>query len=131
MASHFVSDIHRAKLAALELDIVPTGEPRSFSVTLLGESLANHSIRLANESGWGMGRRSAAEGVVVFPPLPWQGLYIVSTHHTVDVKGERQRVLADGGTEEIKHDRRGFVTALTFKQSTGLETFPPLPVSTP
>ncbi|BEH15549.1 hypothetical protein [Marinobacter shengliensis] len=131
MASRFVADARVTAPTQLELDIVPTGEPGAFKVVLLGAPLANHTVRLANESGWGMDRRTDAEGVVAFPPLPWKGIYIVSTHHTVDMKGERDCVLADGTSEKIEHDRRGFGTTLTFKQVQGLDALPPLPVSPP
>ncbi|MCC5810780.1 MAG: hypothetical protein JJU06_10440 [Ectothiorhodospiraceae bacterium] len=42
----------------------------------------------------------------------------------------RGALLADGGTETIRHDCRGFVTTLTFHKEDGREPLPPLPKST-
>lgn len=131
MASRFISDHLSVVPMQLELDITPTGHQGSFRVTLLGEPLANQDIRLATEYGWGMNRRTDEQGVVSFPSLPWEGLYIISTHHTIDAKGERERTLADGSTEQISHDRRGFQTTLTFIQEQGLPALESLPLSPP
>jgi len=131
MASRFVADHLTAVPIQLELDILPTGNHGTFQISLMGEPLAHQDVRLASEYGWGMNRSTDEQGIVSFPSLPWEGLYIISTHHTIDAKGERERTLADGNTEQISHDRRGFLTTLTFIQEQGLPALPPLPVSPP
>jgi len=98
----------------LELDIIPTGDPGAFRVVFEGEALTNAKVRLTHQLGWSMHRVSDQDGIVRFPALPWEGLYMVYAKHLVERKGSRERTLTDGSTEIIEHDQRGFITTLTF-----------------
>lgn len=132
MASRYAPNGGEAAEPRLDFDIVPTGEPGAFRVTLHGEPVdSGHTVRLSTEYGWIMDRQTGENGVVTFPSLPWQGVYAVASRHNVAEAGERERTLADGGTETIRHDRRGFVTTLTFRRTEGREPLPALPKSAP
>ncbi len=131
MASRFAPDLGAVD-PVLEFDVTPTGETGAFRVTLHGEPVGHrHAVRLSHEGGWSMERRTDEQGIVRFPGLPWQGLYMVSARHTVAESGRRERTLEDGGTETIEHSHRGFATNLTFIRSQGLDPLPRLPASGP
>jgi len=115
----------------LELDIIPTGKPGEFRIVFEGAPLANSMVRLTNESGWSMQRRSDAEGIAQFHAMPWKGLYMVYVRHTVERDGSRERVLENGEKETIQHDQRGFITTLSFLADQGLEPLPGPPPSQP
>ncbi|SEO83671.1 hypothetical protein [Aquisalimonas asiatica] len=132
MATRYAPQNDEPAEPRLDFDIVPTGEPGAFRVTLHGDPVdSGHTVRLSTEYGWTMDRRTEDDGVVTFPSLPWQGVYAVASRHNVAEAGTRERILADGGTETIDHDRRGFVTTLTFRKTEGREPLPPLPKSAP
>jgi len=54
-----------------------------------GEALIDAKIRLTHQSGWSMQRVSDQDGIVRFPALPWEGLYMVYAKHRVERKGSR------------------------------------------
>lgn len=131
LAARYAADPLEKADKRLEFDLVPTGKLGEFQVTLHGEPVTNHTVRLATEFGWRMERNTNHEGLVSFPALPWQGLYVVAANHTVDEEGKGERALADGSTEAINYHRRGFITTLTFDLKEGLPKVPRLPKSPP
>ncbi|MCC5858093.1 MAG: hypothetical protein JJT90_08055 [Ectothiorhodospiraceae bacterium] len=131
MTSRFAPNLDTVE-PVLEFDVTPTGETGAFLVTLYGNPVGpRHAVRLSHEGGWSMERRTDEHGIVRFPGLPWQGLYMVSARHTVAEPGRRERTLEDGSTETIEHSHRGFATNLTFIRSQGLDPLPRLPASGP
>jgi hypothetical protein len=105
----------------LTLDVVPTGKPGSFKVVYDGKPLPKAKLELKAESGWARELRTDEEGTFT-AALPWRGAYAIEIEH-LDAKG--------GGEGAGAHERKRFVTTLSFRVTEGLEGPPAPPLVVP
>ena len=90
-----VDGIAPAATPVLTLDIVPTGRPQEFAVTLRGTPLADANVRLLAPGGWIREQRSDTQGTVRFP-FPWPGLYVLHAVHLEPAVGTFNAVAFEG-----------------------------------
>jgi hypothetical protein len=76
-----------------------------------GKPLPKAKVELIAESGWKRESKTDEEGAFTVA-LPWRGAYVIEVEH-VDAR--------PGGEGADAHDRKRFVTALSFKVAQGRE----------
>ena len=118
LAARWVPDLAE-RAPVLMLDIVPTGTPGAFKVVYDGKPLPKAKLELIAESGWKRELKTDEQGAFTVA-LPWRGAYVIEIEH-VEAK--------PGGEGADAHDRKRFVTALSFKVAQGMEG-PPAPALT-
>lgn len=110
-----------AQPPTLALDIVPTGVAGQFKVFYKGQPLPKAKVSAVVPNGWTKEAESDATGAIKFD-LPWQGKYVLETHHTDETAGERAG---------LRYATASYTTSLTVMQPSGLAALATGPVMAP
>ncbi len=105
----------------LTLDIVPTGKHGEFKLVYKNQPLPKTKVGVVTQSGWLKEAYTDEQGLVKFN-LPWQGTYVVETHHSDKSGGERDGKAYDVGS---------FTTTLSLVQAKGVKALPAPPAMKP
>lgn len=112
-----LADSPTAQKPASLLDIVPTGKPGQFQLSLAEKPLASVKVVVVAPNGWLREAKSDAEGLISVD-MPWRGVYVLEATHVTPEAGE-----FNGVAYEAKRMR----ATLSYRQAKGPATFAPAP----
>ena len=111
-----VADSLAAQKPASMLDLVPTGKPGQFQLSLAEKPLAGVKVVTVAPNGWIREAKSDADGLINVD-MPWRGVYVLEATHVVPEAGE-----FNGVAYEAKRMR----ATLSYRQAKGPATFAPV-----